>query len=67
MYFSTVRVRNSKGLEMVLPSVVNKYNKCMGGVDLEDQFLAKFEPPTRCKKMWKKILFNLLTTATGKL
>lgn len=47
------------------PSVVHKYNDTMGGVDLGDQLLLKFEPQFKGVKLWRKILFNLLTTATG--
>ena len=62
---STVRKLNSRGLVVTAPSVVHKYNETMGGVDLGDQLLLKFEPQFKSIKLWRKILFNLLTTATG--
>ncbi|CAG2210332.1 unnamed protein product [Mytilus edulis] len=60
----TVRKVNSKGRVVSAPSVVHKYNQTMGGVDLGDQLLLKFEPQFKGVKLWRKILFNLLTTAT---
>ncbi|CAG2214378.1 unnamed protein product [Mytilus edulis] len=60
----TVRKVNSKGRVVSAPSVVHKYNQTMGGVDLGDQLLLKFEPQFKSVKLWRKILFNLLTTAT---
>ena len=29
-------VRNARGREIVRPAVINRYNKCMGGVDCSD-------------------------------
>lgn len=60
-----MRKVNSKGRVVSAPSVVHKYNQTMGGVDLGDQLLLKFEPQFKGVKLWRKILFNLLTTATG--
>ena len=45
--------------------VVHKYNETMDGVDLGDQLLLKFEPQFKSIKLIRKVLFNLLTTATG--
>ncbi|VDH96444.1 Hypothetical predicted protein [Mytilus galloprovincialis] len=58
------RKPNSKGKVVKAPSLVHKYNETMGGVDLGDQFIAQYEPQFRSLKLWKKILFNLLMTAT---
>ncbi|XP_063433722.1 piggyBac transposable element-derived protein 4-like [Mytilus trossulus] len=55
---------NSKGKVVKAPALVHKYNETMGGVDLGDQFIAQNEPQFRSLKLWKKILFNLLMTAT---
>ena len=62
---STVRKLNSRGMVVTVTSVVHKYNETMGGVDMGDQLLLKFEPQFKSIKLWKKILFYLLTTATG--
>ena len=52
---------------MTAPSVMHTYmyNETMGGVDLGDQLLLKFEPQFKGVKLWRKILFNLLVTASG--
>jgi hypothetical protein len=57
---------NSKGRVVRTPQVAKLYNETMGGVDLGDQLLALYEPTFRSEKLWKKILFNLLSTAAGK-
>ncbi|CAC5420054.1 unnamed protein product [Mytilus coruscus] len=54
----------NKGKVVNAPALVHKYNETMGGVDLGDQFIAQYEPQFRSLKLWKKILFNLLMTAT---
>ncbi|VDI22971.1 Hypothetical predicted protein [Mytilus galloprovincialis] len=50
----TVRKVNSKGRVVSAPSVVHKYNQTMGGVDLGDQLLLKFEPQFKGVKLWRK-------------
>ena len=54
-------------MELTAPSVMHTYmyNETMGGVDLGDQLLLKFEPQFKGVKLWRKILFNLLVTASG--
>ena len=52
-------------MEMTAPNVVHTYNETMGGVDLGDQLSLKFEPQFKGVKLWRKILFNLLVTASG--
>ena len=47
------------------PSVEHKYNETTSGLDLGDQLLLTFLPHFKCIKLWRKILLNLLTTATG--
>jgi hypothetical protein len=52
-------------MEVTAPNVVHTYNETMGGVDLGDQLLLKFEPQFKGVKLWRKMLFNLLVTASG--
>lgn len=49
-----------------MPLAVSLYNQTMGGVDLGDQLIQEYSPDMRQLKMWKRILWNGLTTAAGK-
>ena len=60
-----VQTTNGKGREISIPSVVDKYNHTMGGVDLGDQLILQFEPQFKSLKMWRKLLFHCLVTAAG--
>lgn len=35
-----------------IPNPIDRYNKCMGGVDLSDQFVASYRSRIRSKKWW---------------
>ena len=56
---------NSRGVAQSGPEVVYDYNKWMGGVDLGDQLISHYDPSIRGRKMWKKMLINILMTASG--
>ncbi|KAJ8311820.1 hypothetical protein KUTeg_010633 [Tegillarca granosa] len=70
MLFSTtgttriLRKRNSKNKMQEAPGIVHLYKKYMGGVDLGDKLICVYDPEFRGKKLWRKILFNLIVTAT---
>lgn len=54
------------GTEKAVPLAVSLYNQTMGGVDLDDQLTQEYSPDKRQLKMWKRIIWNGLTTAAGK-
>ena len=45
------------------PKIINDYNKCMGGVDLFDQFRGKYRTCFR-KRVWYYPLFRFILNAT---
>ncbi|CAG2190100.1 unnamed protein product [Mytilus edulis] len=51
---------NARGVRREVPTVVNLYNKKMGGVDLGDQHIQSYDPDVRSLKMWKKLLINMI-------
>ena len=38
-----------------MPKIIHSYNRCMGGVDLFDQFVANYRIRIRSKKWWWRI------------
>lgn len=42
------------------PKLVEKYNKYMGGVDLNDMMTGFYTDKRKSVKMWKKIVFNII-------
>ncbi|XP_061171641.1 piggyBac transposable element-derived protein 4-like [Saccostrea echinata] len=55
-----VTTENARGVNVEVPHVNLVYNKKMGGVDLSDKSLELYDPCIRSKKMWRKILINIL-------
>ena len=49
--------------EICKPYAIDQYNKFMGGVDKQDQFLSYYGFSRRTVKWWKKVFFHLLDTA----
>ncbi|XP_071129298.1 piggyBac transposable element-derived protein 4-like [Mytilus edulis] len=45
------------------PSVVNYYNKYMGGVDRSDQMITYINSVVKSFKWWKKVIFHVLAIA----
>ena len=62
---SRVQHTNAKGHETQIPEVIKHYNKFMGGVDKGDQMILLYDPDLRSVKLWRKILLNILLTASG--
>jgi len=59
------RSRNVQGgtEEIHKPYAIDQYNKFMGGVDKQDQFLSYYGFTRRTNKWWKRVFFHLLDTA----
>ena len=49
--------------EVSKPYAIDQYNKFMGGVDKQDQFLSYYGFTRRTVKWWKKVFFYLLDSA----
>lgn len=45
------------------PTVICKYNKSMGGVDLADQYIAAYSFSRKTVKWWRKVFFWLVETS----
>jgi len=45
-------------VELPQPTVVNSYNRHMGGVDILDSFMANYRPTFRSKKWWWPLFLN---------
>lgn len=54
--------RDNKGirLPMTCPKVVAAYNKCMGGVDLFDQYKSFYSIQQKSRRWWLKFFYYLL-------
>lgn len=52
--FHSAKLKDNK------PKVITKYNKYMGGVDLNDMLTSFYGDNRKSVKMWKKVVFNLL-------
>lgn len=61
----TVRRLHKKNAveEVKKPTIVCKYNKSMGGVDIADQFISSYSFTRKSIKWWRKVFFWLLETA----
>uniref|UniRef100_A0A1B6MI17 PiggyBac transposable element-derived protein domain-containing protein n=1 Tax=Graphocephala atropunctata TaxID=36148 RepID=A0A1B6MI17_9HEMI len=49
--------------EVRKPTVICKYNKSMGGVDLADHYISSYSFTRKSIKWWRKVFFWLLETA----
>ena len=56
-------VRNARGRDIVRPAVINRYNKCMGGVDCSDAMLYAYLAERRTMKWTHKLVFALIGRA----
>lgn len=65
LYYRMLRQTNSIGKQVRAPETVHRYNYNMGGVDVGDQMLLRYEPNMKSMKMWRKMLIHLIMTATG--
>ena len=57
---------NRHGRLQDMPEPANDYNRWMGGVDLGDMLIKKFAPTMKSRKMWRKLLINMILRMTGK-
>ena len=44
--------KQKKRVDVPMPEIIHSYNRCMGGVDLFDQFVANYRIRIRSKKWW---------------
>lgn len=65
MVTKTWRTRHVQGgrEEIRKPSMIEEYNKYMGGVDKSDQLLSYYGFPHRTVKWWRRAFFHLLDLA----
>lgn len=59
---NSVTIKKKKGnfeYEKVKPSMIDDYNKYMGGVDESDKMLYVYLDERRTLKYWKKVVFNI--------
>lgn len=57
------RLKNGKRVSVHCPTVVDVYNKYMGGVDRFDQYRERYETGRKSKKWWFRIYYFLLDLA----
>ena len=43
-----------------IPMVIDNYNHWMGGIDSNDQLIAKYRHQLRCKRIWMPLIFHSL-------
>lgn len=60
-----IRKANSKRQVVKAPEIVHIYNNTTGGVDLDNQFMAQYEPKFQSIKFWKNFFFSFLILAAG--
>lgn len=65
---STIKVQrwdrsNKKHIDVNCPSVIQEYNKSMGGVDLADMLISLYRTSFKTKRWYIKILFHLVDIA----
>ena len=65
LFVRIIPTTNARGVRREVPTVVNLYNKKMGGVDLGDQHIQSYDPDVRSLKMWKKLLINMILRVIG--
>ena len=54
--------KNVVAKQKIKPSVITEiYNKYMGGVDCHDQMLYAYHDERKTVKVWKKVVFNLIS------
>jgi hypothetical protein len=44
--------------EVWIPTMIDDYNKHMGGVDKADQMISYYRPNIRCRRTWMPLLFH---------
>lgn len=52
--------KKKEAVQVTCPSVVQAYNKSMGGVDLLDSLIALYRTKVRSRKWYHKIVFHLM-------
>ena len=53
-------------IEIDCPTVVEQYNKSMGGVDLSDMLIYLYRTPIKTKSWYLKVLFHCVDIAKVK-
>lgn len=57
------KAKDGTRTEIPCPSMIEFYNKYMGGVDLSDQLVGLYDMDRKTRKWWKRVFYRLLMTA----
>lgn len=55
--------KDKKSISVTVPSMIQKYNKCMGGTDLMDRNISNYRITIRMKKWWWSVFSWILSSS----